>query len=148
MSLVFVVQAGNLQLFGERQCLFGHAGAVTALTVCRPYSVLVSAGVDASAIVWDLNRLSYVRSVRAHASAIDALTVSDTLGDIAMASRAGEGVVQHLVDLSISCETSFSGQCLSDGQMIIIVCCFLFPCSSVHPPRASSLSVFVSSLPT
>ncbi len=78
-----------MQMFGHRQCLFGHSDVVTTLVVCKPFSVLVSASVDGTAIVWDLNRLSYVRSIRDHKDAVQALAVSDTLGDIATASGTG-----------------------------------------------------------
>ena len=50
------LQASNLQVFGRRQCLYGHGGAVTAMCVCKPYSVLVTASRDNTAIIWDLNR--------------------------------------------------------------------------------------------
>ena len=45
---------------------------------------------DRTAIIWDLNRLCYVRSVQDHNAGIQALAVSDTLGDIASASQTGE----------------------------------------------------------
>ena len=60
------------------------------MSVCKPFSVLVTASMDRTAIIWDLNRLCYVRSVQDHNAGIQALAVSDTLGDIASASQTGE----------------------------------------------------------
>ena len=69
--------------------MYGHGGAVTAIALCRSFSVLVSSSEDGSLIIWDLNRLCYVRSIRHHHSCVKLVTVSDTLGDIVSVSDAG-----------------------------------------------------------
>ncbi|XP_053374768.1 lysosomal-trafficking regulator-like isoform X2 [Mercenaria mercenaria] len=81
----------ELQVFGHKRCLYGHKGAINSLVVCKPYSIMVSASQDATCIIWDLNRLSYVRSIKGHKSGVQVLAVSDTLGDIASASQYGMG---------------------------------------------------------
>ncbi|WAR10400.1 LYST-like protein [Mya arenaria] len=84
-------EESELQVFGHPRCLYGHTDRVTSLVVCRPYSVLVSCSQDGTCIIWDLNRLSYVRSIRSHKSAVKALAISNTLGDIASVSSQGMG---------------------------------------------------------
>ncbi|CAH1790633.1 unnamed protein product [Owenia fusiformis] len=81
----------DIQVIGPRLYLYGHSAAVTQLKICKPYSILVSASQDGTCIIWDLNRLSYVRDIRSHHNAVDELALSDTLGDIASVSRHGNG---------------------------------------------------------
>jgi WD40 repeat protein len=42
-------------VFGKEQ-LFGHGDAVSALAVCKPFSIMVSASADTTCIIWDLNK--------------------------------------------------------------------------------------------
>ncbi|KAL4238058.1 hypothetical protein ACF0H5_002769 [Mactra antiquata] len=86
----------ELQVFGHKKCLYGHEGAINSLVVCKPYSILVSASQDATCIIWDLNRLSYVRSIKGHKTGVEVLAVSETLGDIASASHYGMGCHLYL----------------------------------------------------
>ncbi|XP_030854753.1 lysosomal-trafficking regulator isoform X2 [Strongylocentrotus purpuratus] len=75
--------------------LLGHTGPVTCLYVCRPYSILVSASQDGTCIIWDLNRLCYVRSLKdetKRGGSITAVAVSEVSGDIASASDVAAGV--------------------------------------------------------
>ena len=60
------------------------------MSVCKPFSILVTASMDGTAIIWDLNRLCYVRSIQDHSAGVHALAISDTLGDIATASHSGK----------------------------------------------------------
>ena len=41
--------------------LFGHRSAVSTLTVSRSFSALLSASSDGQVLLWDLNRLEFVR---------------------------------------------------------------------------------------
>ncbi|XP_063958609.1 lysosomal-trafficking regulator-like isoform X1 [Lytechinus pictus] len=80
--------------------LLGHTGPVTCLYVCRPYSILVSASQDGTCIIWDLNRLCYVRSLKdetKRGGSIIAVAVSEVSGDIASVSN-----VASADDLSMS----------------------------------------------
>ena len=79
-----------MQVFGRRRCLYGHSAAISALYVCKAYSVLVSGSHDHTCIIWDLNRLTYVNSISDHQHPVHTLTVSETLGDIASVSHTGE----------------------------------------------------------
>ncbi|CAN7995348.1 unnamed protein product [Ixodes hexagonus] len=64
-------------------CFLGHTDAITAVHVCTAFGIVVTASRDGSSVVWDLNRLEYVRTVVAGRRPICLVCVSDTLGDIA-----------------------------------------------------------------
>ncbi len=44
-------------------CLFGHRAPVTVLALSRSFSVLLSASEDGQVLLWDLNRLEFVREL-------------------------------------------------------------------------------------
>eukprot|EP00795_Rhopilema_esculentum_P002843 gene2843-1077_t len=81
----------SLNIIGSKQNLLGHSAAVTSIFVCRAYSIVVTGSKDALAIIWDLNRLSYVRNLPKHESEISCLSVSRTSGNIATACGHGDG---------------------------------------------------------
>ncbi|XP_055949206.1 lysosomal-trafficking regulator-like isoform X3 [Argiope bruennichi] len=67
--------------------LNAHTDAVTSLYICKAFSIFVSTSKDGSVVIWDLNRLCYVRSLTGHEGPVELITVSDTLGDIASSSN-------------------------------------------------------------
>uniref|UniRef100_A0ABM0M5Y3 Lysosomal-trafficking regulator-like n=1 Tax=Saccoglossus kowalevskii TaxID=10224 RepID=A0ABM0M5Y3_SACKO len=81
----------DIEVVGSRTLLYGHRDIITGLAVCTPYSILVSSSQDASCIIWDLNRLCYVQSLRNHSGPVTTVAVSDTLGDIVSASTPSSG---------------------------------------------------------
>jgi len=48
----------------ERHIMRAHAGRVLCVAVCRPWAIIVSGSEDGTAVIWDLNRATYVRSLR------------------------------------------------------------------------------------
>ncbi|XP_004691083.1 PREDICTED: lysosomal-trafficking regulator [Condylura cristata] len=102
--------------------LYGHTGEVTCLSVCKPYSVLISASRDGTCIIWDLNRLCYVQSLTGHKSPVTAVSASETTGDIAtVCDSAGGGsdlrlwtvngdLVGHVHCRENICSVAFSNQ--------------------------------------
>ncbi|KAI6653618.1 hypothetical protein LOD99_3513 [Oopsacas minuta] len=73
--------------------LHGHSEPVTALAVCIPYSIMVSGSADRSIIVWDINRIAFVRSISTpkEAGDVTCIAISHTLGDISVACESGGG---------------------------------------------------------
>lgn len=71
--------------------LYGHYGKIMAIFICKSYGIAVTCGIDCTMIIWDLNRLNYVRSIADHLKPVELLTVSDTLGDIASVSNSESG---------------------------------------------------------
>uniref|UniRef100_A0A673GP73 Lysosomal-trafficking regulator-like n=1 Tax=Sinocyclocheilus rhinocerous TaxID=307959 RepID=A0A673GP73_9TELE len=103
--------------------LYGHTAEVTGLFVCKPYSILIS-GVsrDGTCILWDLNRLCYVESLTGHKSPVNAVSASETTGDIAtVCDSVGGGsdlrlwtingdLIGHVHCREIICSVAFSNQ--------------------------------------
>ncbi|XP_078001240.1 lysosomal-trafficking regulator-like [Glandiceps talaboti] len=81
----------NIEVVGNRVRLYGHSSAITCLSVCTPYSILASGSQDGTCIIWDLNRLCYIRTLTGHSGPVIATAISDTMGDIATASRPDTG---------------------------------------------------------
>ena len=48
---------------GLSHILRGHTERVTCVTACRPWSIVVSGSEDGSAVLWCLNRGTYIRSI-------------------------------------------------------------------------------------
>ncbi|KAL3982042.1 Beige/BEACH domain family protein [Acanthocheilonema viteae] len=69
-----------------RRTLTAHTEAITALVVCSAQTLLVSGSRDGTAIVWHLSALTFIRQLRLHPSAVTAVAINDTTGDILTAS--------------------------------------------------------------
>ncbi|XP_072533561.1 lysosomal-trafficking regulator isoform X2 [Salminus brasiliensis] len=102
--------------------LYGHTDEVTGLFVCKPYSILISVSRDGTCIIWDLNRLCYVQSLTGHKSPVNAVSASETTGDIAtVCDSVGGGsdlrlwtvngdLIGHVHCREIICSVAFSNQ--------------------------------------
>ncbi|XP_052057749.1 lysosomal-trafficking regulator-like isoform X2 [Mytilus californianus] len=84
-------KTSDIQIKGVKHVLYGHTKRITQIVICKAYSIFVSASEDRTCIIWDLNRLSYVRSIEGHRQGVDVVAISPTAGDIASASRQGLG---------------------------------------------------------
>tara|TARA_B100000780_G_C21059429_1_gene425753 strand:+ start:127 stop:1251 length:1125 start_codon:yes stop_codon:yes gene_type:complete len=62
--------------------LCGHDDAVLSVTVCQEHGIIVSGSKDGSAIVWDLQTLTFVRELSGHNSAISIVSCNKCTGDI------------------------------------------------------------------
>ncbi|GFS19430.1 lysosomal-trafficking regulator [Elysia marginata] len=94
-----------LQVRGVKKVLSGHSAGITCLVVCPAFSVLVSGSEDGTYVVWDLNHLTYTRSVcpgihepqggeefqacQESSHPVTALGVSETMGEIASVIKTG-----------------------------------------------------------
>jgi beige protein homolog 1 len=63
---VWQVRIGKTFEIQLKECLRGHSGRVTTLAFSKSFSIIVSGSEDGRAIVWDLNRLKYVRQLQGH----------------------------------------------------------------------------------
>ncbi|KAI4900261.1 hypothetical protein NFI96_016679 [Prochilodus magdalenae] len=111
--------------------LYGHSDEVTGLFVCKPYSILISVSRDGTSIVWDLNRLCYVQSLTGHKSPVNAVSASETTGDIAtVCNSVGGGsdlrlwtvngdLIGHVHCREIICSVAFSNQ--SEGVSVNVI---------------------------
>ncbi|XP_071033257.1 lysosomal-trafficking regulator, partial [Parasteatoda tepidariorum] len=97
--------------------LKGHTDTITSICICKPFSVFVSGSKDKSVIVWDLNKLCYVRTLTKHEESIDLVCVSDTLGDVA--SISNEDDQGHLKVCTINGE---SIGCVNIPDVVTAMC--------------------------
>lgn len=72
-----------------QQQLPGHACKITCIDVSRAWSLAVSGAQDGRAIVWDINRLCFVRQLKHHTVPLVAVAVNHTSGDLYTASAQG-----------------------------------------------------------
>lgn len=49
--------------FSQTYVLKAHSASVTCVSVCRVWSIAVSGSEDGTAVIWDLNRAMYVRTI-------------------------------------------------------------------------------------
>lgn len=68
------------------KCLRGHRETVHAVAISVAYSIIVSGSEDKSCIIWDLNRLEYVRQLGRHDDGVRVVAINDATGDIATCS--------------------------------------------------------------
>ncbi|KAG5181492.1 BEACH domain-containing protein [Tribonema minus] len=73
--------AGGGRTLELRGTLAAHAGAVACVDACEPFGVLVSGGAcDARVLVWDLNRLAFLRELPGHRGRVTAVSVNRATG--------------------------------------------------------------------
>ncbi|KAK3927653.1 Lysosomal-trafficking regulator [Frankliniella fusca] len=83
----FEAVRGQLDFNTDPTTLLGHTGAILKIHLSRSFSIAVSASQDQTVIIWDLNSLSYVRSIHL-GFPVSLVSVSETLGDIATVCHA------------------------------------------------------------
>ncbi|OAD02252.1 hypothetical protein MUCCIDRAFT_143984 [Mucor lusitanicus CBS 277.49] len=84
-NLVCIWQVKNEKTttdFALLECLKGHSSAVTTIAASRTYSILVTGSEDKTAIIWDLNRKQYVKTLDGHENGVQIIRINDTTGDI------------------------------------------------------------------
>ncbi|KAF4626831.1 hypothetical protein G7Y89_g11325 [Cudoniella acicularis] len=64
-----------------RSSLFGHKTPVTTLAVSKSFSTLLSASSDGIVLLWDLNRMDFVRKLT-HGRQIECARINDVSGEI------------------------------------------------------------------
>jgi WD40 repeat protein len=57
--------------------LSGHNDTITYLTASQAYRILISGSDDQTCIVWDLNRLHFIRQLPNHAGSISCICVNE-----------------------------------------------------------------------
>ncbi|KAF9968951.1 WD repeat and FYVE domain-containing protein 3, partial [Actinomortierella ambigua] len=80
-----IVQARSYEL-KLLKCLRGHRETVHTAAISVAYSVIVSGSEDKTCILWDLNRLEYVRELGKHEDGVRVVAINDNTGDIATCS--------------------------------------------------------------
>jgi len=60
----FDVIVGNVEIFTEPTVLVGHRAKISCISLSPAFSIAVSCDDKGSAIIWDLNDIAYVRSLK------------------------------------------------------------------------------------
>eukprot|EP01114_Cavostelium_apophysatum_P014246 TRINITY_DN3646_c0_g1_i2.p1 TRINITY_DN3646_c0_g1~~TRINITY_DN3646_c0_g1_i2.p1 ORF type:complete len:2996 (+),score=922.89 TRINITY_DN3646_c0_g1_i2:247-9234(+) len=71
--------------------LYGHSAAITCVCLSLEWSIIVSGSKDSTCIVWDLNRLSYVRSLFDHEGTVTCAAISPNTGNIVTVATTKKG---------------------------------------------------------
>ncbi|CAH2107922.1 unnamed protein product [Euphydryas editha] len=72
--------------------LLAHRAPVVALALCPRASLLVSAGGDGLVVLWDLNELTYIRTLpNRDMLPVTCVAISETLSDVATVHEPGAG---------------------------------------------------------
>uniref|UniRef100_A0A1B6DVR8 Lysosomal-trafficking regulator n=1 Tax=Clastoptera arizonana TaxID=38151 RepID=A0A1B6DVR8_9HEMI len=78
----FKPSRGVMEFLPDPVVLLGHPTAVLTITLSRAFSIAISGSIDGSAILWDLNRLMYIRSLPTISLPLNLTCVSETSGDL------------------------------------------------------------------
>ncbi|KAF7992714.1 hypothetical protein HCN44_005058 [Aphidius gifuensis] len=92
LSGIITVYTYNIETNGKIEfipesaiVLLAHRSTVKVIVLSRAFSIAVSGDIEGVVVIWDLNTLTYVRSIDCHKShSISLLSISETLGDIAV----------------------------------------------------------------
>ncbi|XP_025103482.1 lysosomal-trafficking regulator-like isoform X3 [Pomacea canaliculata] len=131
-----VAKPTTLHVWGLQRVMCGHGADVNVIQISKAFGVVVSGSRDASVIIWDLNRLSYVRTLSSHKHPIVALAVSPTLGDVASASHTEKGSTLWVHTIN-GCEVGHYS-CVARIQ------CLAYSCA----PEGRSINVIAGGLDT
>lgn len=82
----------------NRFAWIGHRSAITSISINKTYSVALTTDAGGTAILWDMNKQQYIRTIikpisstaTNHAPEISLSTISDTLGDLALIEHSRE----------------------------------------------------------
>lgn len=80
--LKLFVTKGNQIALQSQTYLRGHTSEISAMTVSKTYSIIVSGEQKGSVIIFDLNRVEFVRTLCDLCSPVKAITVNDSTGEI------------------------------------------------------------------
>ncbi|KAI1154064.1 beige/BEACH domain-containing protein [Nemania diffusa] len=78
-------QTGKPVELVHRSSLFGHKTPVTTIAVSKVFSTVVTISGDGHAILWDLNRLEFVRKLPSNRS-VECATINNVSGEIMLCS--------------------------------------------------------------
>jgi WD40 repeat protein len=78
--------------------LDGHVGRVSTIAICAEQNIFVSGSDDRVAIVWDMNRLCFLRQLGPHNGPVSAVAIQPFWGEIVVVDdkSSGEGSTIHL----------------------------------------------------
>lgn len=136
------VDAG-MEVLGSRVRLHGHKDCITCMELCQAFSIVVSGSCDKTAIIWDLNRLSYVRCLE-HSNTVASLAISKTTGDIGTVSHTMKYVSEEstIEEGSVIKLWTVNGRFISQAPCELLINCLEFSAA----PEGISVNVIATGL--
>jgi WD40 repeat protein len=102
--------------------LCGHSQPITCMAVSSNYGIIISGSEDGTAIIWDLNRLTYLRQLVepdvAKRSPISCVTINQDSGDIVICS----GVLVYVYTVNGQLLATIDSSKQSGRSPIVSVC--------------------------
>jgi hypothetical protein len=77
-----VSERSRLVDLSPRISLFGHKTAVSVIHVSKVFSTILSASTDGVVLMWDLNRLEFIRRLSSEAGQVECMAINNVTGDI------------------------------------------------------------------
>ncbi len=116
--------------------LYGHSEPIQCVCVSQEWSVILSGSQDSTCILWDLNRLSSVRSLRcSEGGTVTAVAISPNTGDIVTVTesiKSGGGKTGQVYTLTL---WSINGDALAKTTSVEKVLCVKFTAGPVGVAR-------------
>ena len=82
-----------VQLKRPQSYFIGHQSPITSISINKNYSIALSTDLNGLSIVWDMNKLQYLRTIKDEdpKCCLKLSTISDTLGDLAIVGYTYSG---------------------------------------------------------
>ena len=61
-----------------KHTLHGHTDAVTCIAVSTAYNIIVSGSKDQTCIIWDINKMVFVRQLQEHTSSVTMAVINQS----------------------------------------------------------------------
>lgn len=71
-----------------KKSLYGHNEAVTCVAASLAYNIIVSGSRDQTCIVWDMNRLLFVRQLCCHGAPVAAVCINELTVTVILGTRS------------------------------------------------------------
>jgi len=103
-----------------RTSLFGHKTPVTSIAVSKAFSTFVTVSQDGISLLWDLNRLEFVRKLSL-ARAVECSSINDVTGEIMLCS--GPNVLLYTLNGDLILDQNVCG---AEGQDDFVHSCAFY----------------------
>jgi WD40 repeat protein len=95
-------QKNKIEKFHLHSTLYGHSQPIQTICASQAWSIVISGSLDQTCIIWDLNRLSYVRTLPSTSGPIISIAISNISGDIVTVAESPNKKVYTLTLYSIN----------------------------------------------
>lgn len=100
-----------------RSSLFGHRAPVNLLAVSKSFSTMLSASLDGVVLLWDVNRLEFIRKL-ASGSVVECAAINDVTGDVILCRG------QKVSLFTLNAERILEQKLCTEPDDVILSCAF------------------------